>query len=231
MLKFVKSLFFKPQRDEELRQRHIQTLQTLRAKGKLDYIITEGPMELYNYLLDQFDEDDVFAPDIAKQLTSQISGAAIIPLRNIGGFIEKYVFVADKKFLLSLPAKERKQMIAHELGHVLDFESSSEDIVQSYLTGSQDIVEYETRAWQKADELLLEGVDWKLAEECLDSYRCLLKQTPKTNSKRLSMLAAEVFERYVEIYVMTAESEEEKRIMQKRIRAAVKRVRQLHGLI
>ena len=226
MLKFVKSFF-----TTSTRRKYVQTLQTLRAEGKLEFVITEGPMDLYNYLLDKFDEDDVFADDIAKQLTSQISGAAIIPLLNIEGLAEKYVFVADKKFLLSLKAKERKQIIAHELGHVLDFESSSEDIVQSYLTGSQDILKYEIRAWKKADELLSEGVNWKFAEECLDSYRRLLKQTPKTNSKRASMLAADVFERYAQIYVLTAKSEEEKSMVEKRIRAAVKQVRQLHGLI
>ena len=139
MLKFVKSFF-----TTSTRRKHIQTLQTLRAEGKLDFVIAEGPVDLYNYLLGQFNEDDVFAPELAKQLTSQISGVVIIPLRNISGKIEKYIFAADKKFLLSLPAQERKQMIAHELGHVLDMESSSEDIVQSYLTGSVDILTYET---------------------------------------------------------------------------------------
>jgi hypothetical protein len=230
MFKLIKS-FFTPTSTASTRHKYIQTLQTIRAEGKLDYIIAEGPMDLYNYLINQFDEDDIFAEDIAKQLTSQFSGFGIIPLRNIGGSIEKYVFVADKKILLSLDSKERKQMIAHELGHVLDFENSSEDIVQSYLTGSQDILEYEIRAWKKADELLSEGVNWNFAEECLDSYRRVLKQTPKTNSKRLSLVAADVFERYMQIYVLTAESEEEKLTMQKRIRAAVKQVRQLHGLI
>lgn len=211
----------------------IKQLVDLQRSGKLRMVLANNPVEAFDYMMNiaTTNASDYSVRDLQEMVVTRLiefSGAAVFPIMkgNMSTELSHYVVLMDKTFLQRLSSAQRKHVLLHELGHILDIEKYGILEFVRRMMENNTRFELEVSAWEHARTALGNRFNPYIMDSALDTYRLLLGQErviPKEKNEFVRV-CVDVQINYLDLLFHICEDEEDRRISSEIYQEAVQQV-------